>query len=76
MIFTTTENIGTWTEAVSDVWFRKREAKMIKLFGKRRWGALPFVHQIFFIKAAGMFDLGFPIDIKKAYKYDSYDEDL
>ena len=50
----------------------KKEKDWIKLIGKKRWYSLPKVHRDFLVNTAGMFDLGFPIDIKKAYKYSIY----
>ena len=69
----TTENVGEWNEADSEEWRQKRIKEMIDCLGKRKWQRLPSEHQEFFIHTAGIIDFGFPIDIKKAYKYDPYD---
>lgn len=56
--------------------YKKKEKEWHKLVGKKRFESLNKIHRDFLIKGAGCLDLGFPIDIKKAYKYPLYENDV
>lgn len=52
-----------------------KEKEFEELVGKEKFQSLDKELRDFLINAAGMFDLGFPVDIKKAYKYSIFDDE-
>jgi hypothetical protein len=55
--------------------YELKEKEWMELVGKKKFQSLDKELRDFLINAAGMFDLGFPVDIKKAYKYSIYDNE-
>jgi len=52
-----------------EVLYKEKEKEWHELVGEKEFQSLDRELRDFLINAAGMFDLGFPINIKKAYRY-------
>jgi len=55
---------------------QEKEKEWYKLVGKKRFKSLDKKLRDFLINTAGIFDFGFEVDIKKAYKYSIYDDEI
>lgn len=61
-------------DSISEI-YEIKEREWIELVGKEEFQSLDKELRDFLINTAGMFDLGFSIDIKKAYKYSIFDNE-
>jgi len=59
----------------NDTLYRSKEREWEDLVGEKNFKSLDIELRNFLINTAGMIDLGFPIDIKKAYKYSIFDDE-
>jgi len=77
MIFKITKNIDYNTQDIetSDTLYKSKEKEWEDLVGEKNFKSLGIELRNFLINTAGMIDLGFPIDIKKAYKYSIFDDE-
>lgn len=57
----------------SNTQYKKKEKAWHKLVGKKEFQSLDKRLRDFLINAEGMFDLGFPVNIKKAYRYSIFE---
>jgi len=55
--------------------YKMKENEWYKLVGKNKFQSLDKELRDFLINAAGMFDFGFQVDIKKAYQYSPYNDE-
>jgi len=68
--------ISSDTESSKEHIYKIKEKEWHDLVGRERFESLDKKLRDFLINAAGLFDLGFPIDIKKAYKYPIFDDEV
>jgi hypothetical protein len=64
------------TESQKEDIYKIKEKEWHDLVGKEKFESLDKRLRNFLINAAGLFDLGFPIDIKKAYNYSIFDDEI
>jgi len=60
--------------SISEI-YEIKEKEWIELVGEKEFQSLDKERRDFLINSAGMFDLGFSINIKEAYKYSIFDNE-
>jgi len=56
--------------------YKIKEKEWYDLVGKEKFESFDKKLRDFLINAVGLFDLGFSIDIKEAYKYSIFDDEV